>query len=158
SRCAGISSYRLKVPMANSLPAVANFVDFKSSPKAQPSLAERAGRVAIVHDWCPDFRGGERVLSELCRVTGSTEIFTLFDFLKAEEKQDHFPGVEFHASALNTLPLVRKYYRSLFFACPFLIEQIDVTSYDMVITSSAAFARGVLTRPDQPHICYVHSP
>ena len=50
------------------------------------------------------------------------------------------------------------YYRWLFFACPFLIEQFDVTGYDAVITSSAAFARGVLTRPDQPHLCYVHSP
>ncbi len=42
--------------------------------------------------------------------------------------------------------------------CPFLIEQFDVTGYDVVISSSAAFARGVITRPDQPHVCYVHSP
>jgi glycosyltransferase involved in cell wall biosynthesis len=53
---------------------------------------------------------------------------------------------------------MRRFYRHLFFACPFLIEQFDVTSYDAVISSSAAFARGVLTRPDQPHLCYVHSP
>ena len=48
--------------------------------------------------------------------------------------------------------------RALFFACPFLIEQFDVTGYDAVVSSSAAFSRGVLTRPDQPHLCYVHSP
>jgi glycosyltransferase involved in cell wall biosynthesis len=54
--------------------------------------------------------------------------------------------------------MVRRYYRSLFFLCPFLVEQFDVTGYDAVISSSAAFARGVITRPDQPHLCYVHSP
>ena len=54
--------------------------------------------------------------------------------------------------------MIEKYYRSLFFLCPFLIEQFDVTGYDLVISSSAAFSRGVMTRPDQPHLCYVHSP
>ena len=50
--------------------------------------------------------------------------------------------------------------RILYFiiSVPFLIEQFDVTGYDAVITSSAAFARGTITRPDQPHLCYVHSP
>ena len=115
-------------------------------------------RIAIVHDWCPDFRGGERVLAELCRIFPSAEVFTLFDFLPDEVKQEHFPGVTFHTSIANRLPKVDKYYRSLFPICPFLIEQFDVTDFDAVITSSAAFSRGVLTRPDQPHLCYVHSP
>lgn len=125
---------------------------------AAPRLLARAGRIALVHDWCPDFRGGERVLSELCRLTAARDIFTLFDFLPADIKEEHFHGATFHTSVANGFPGVRKYYRALFFACPFLIEQFDVTGYDTVITSSAAFARGILTRPDQPHICYVHSP
>ncbi|MCB4771980.1 glycosyltransferase [Ancylobacter sp. Lp-2] len=116
------------------------------------------GRVAIVHDWCPSFRGGERVLAELCRITGGSDVYTLFDFLPREVKSEFFPGVSFHTSIANQLPGVSRYYRSLFFLCPFLIEQFNVTEYDAVITSSAAFARGVLTRPDQPHVCYVHSP
>lgn len=119
---------------------------------------DRGGTVAIVHDWCPDFRGGERVLERLCRMVSDPAVFTLFDFLSDDVKQRHFPGVEFHTSPLNNWPLMRHFYRHLFFACPFLIEQFDVTGYDAVISSSAAFARGVLTRPDQPHLCYVHSP
>lgn len=114
--------------------------------------------VAIVHDWCPSFRGGERVLAELCKIMGAVDVYTLFDFLPPEVKNEFFPGVSFHTSIANRLPGVGRYYRSLFFLCPFLIEQFDVTRYDAVITSSAAFARGVLTRPDQPHVCYVHSP
>lgn len=116
------------------------------------------GSVALVHDWCPSFRGGERVLAELCKVTAAADIYTLFDFLPQEVKDEFFPGARFHTSVADRLPRVRDYYRSLFFLCPFLIEQFDVTRHDMVITSSAAFARGVLTRPDQPHVCYVHSP
>lgn len=115
-------------------------------------------RIALVHDWCPSFRGGERVLSQLCALFPRAEVFTILDFLEREIKERHFPDVVFHTSAANRLPMVERYYRSLFFLCPFLIEQFDVTDYDVVISSSAAFARGVITRPDQPHLCYVHSP
>lgn len=118
----------------------------------------RSGTVALVHDWCPSFRGGERVLAEFSSMFEGSEVYTLFDFLPREVKDEHFPGVPFHTSGANRLPLVEKYYRSLFPFCPFLIEQFDVTGYDAVISSSAAFARGVITRPDQPHLCYVHSP
>jgi glycosyltransferase involved in cell wall biosynthesis len=124
-------------------------------PIAQAALSTK---VAIVHDWCPSFRGGERVLAELCRAFPGAAVFTLFDFLPSNIKQHYFPGVTFHTSVANRLPMVQHYYRNLFFACPFLMEQFDVTTYDAVVSSSAAFARGVLTRPDQPHLCYVHSP
>lgn len=119
---------------------------------------DRNARIAVVHDWCPNFRGGERVLARICSVFPNAEVFTLFDFLPREVKEEYFPEVTFHTSVANRLPLVRKYHRALFFLCPFLIEQFDVTGYDAVISSSAAFSRGVLTRPDQPHLCYVHSP
>jgi glycosyltransferase involved in cell wall biosynthesis len=127
----------------------------KESPNSLPG---RDRKVAIVHDWCPAFRGGERVLAQLCWLFPGANVFTLFDFLPGDIKDEFFPGVVFHTSVANQLPMVDKFYRSLFFLCPFLIEQFDVTAYDVVISSSAAFARGVLTRPDQPHLCYVHSP
>jgi glycosyltransferase involved in cell wall biosynthesis len=125
---------------------------------AQIDSADHGLSIAIVHDWCPSFRGGERVVAEMCRLYPQAKVFTLFDFLPKDVKEVYFRGVEFHTSVANRLPFVKKYYRALFFACPFLIEQFDVTGYDAVISSSAAFARGVLTRPDQPHFCYVHSP
>ncbi len=121
-------------------------------------LPDRSAKVAIVHDWCPDFRGGERVLARISALFPNAEIFTIFDFLPKEIKEEFFKDVAFHTSFANKFPFVQKYYRSLFFLGPFLIEQFDVTDYDFVISSSAAFSRGVLTRPDQPHMCYVHSP
>lgn len=128
--------------------------------KLPPALGsvDTYARIAVVHDWCPNFRGGERVLAQICKQFPNAEVFTLFDFLPAEVKEQYFRDVEFHTSAANRIPMVRKFYRSLFFFCPFLIEQFDVTGYDAVISSSAAFSRGVITRPDQPHLCYVHSP
>jgi len=131
-------------------------------PSAPPSGARlealRSQRVAVVHDWCPNFRGGERVVARICRQFPRAEVFTLFDFLPEEVRAEHFPGVPFHTSPANRLPGVARYYKGLFFLCPFLLEQFDVTGYDAVISSSAAFARGIITRPDQPHLCYVHSP
>lgn len=114
--------------------------------------------VAIVHDWCPSFRGGERVLARFCKMFPGSDVYTLFDFLPREIKDTYFPGVNFHVSAANRLPMVKRFYRHLFFLCPFLMEQFDVTDHDVVISSSAAFARGVITHPDQLHVCYVHSP
>jgi glycosyltransferase involved in cell wall biosynthesis len=135
----------------------------RAQADAAPPVSVDAGaalgqKVAIVHDWCPSFRGGERVLAALCKAFPPADVYTLFDFLTSNVKNEHFPGVTFHTSVANRLPLVDKYYRALFPFCPFLIEQFDVTNYDAVISSSAAFARGVITRPDQPHLCYVHSP
>ncbi len=152
--------------MADSSSEMAEPVSRQDGGGEAAENAEEEGRtlgcagmsLALVHDWCPSFRGGERVLAELCRMHEGAEVFTLFDFLTPEVKEKYFPGVAFHTSFANRLPWVRKYYRALFSACPFLIEQFDVTGFDAVISSSAAFARGVITRPDQPHLCYVHSP
>jgi glycosyltransferase involved in cell wall biosynthesis len=133
--------------------------DFDADFNNVPSLQELTDlRVAVVHDWCPNFRGGERVAARICRQFPKAELFTLFDFLPEEIKQRHFADVPFHVSPASRLPFVERYYQWLFFICPFLIEQFDVTGYDAVISSSAAFARGVIARPDQPHLCYVHSP
>jgi glycosyltransferase involved in cell wall biosynthesis len=127
-------------------------------PLPDVAQLDRGRKIAIVHDWCPSFRGGERVLSELCKVFPGADVFTLFDFLPQEIKDDYFAGVTFYTSPADRIPFVKNFYRSLFFLCPFLIEQFDVTGYDIVVSSSAAFSRGVITRPDQPHLCYVHSP
>ncbi|WP_297973917.1 glycosyltransferase [uncultured Amaricoccus sp.] len=139
-----------------SRPQSATVMAAQDEPAALSALQD--ARVAIVHDWCPDFRGGERVLARLCRLFPGADVFTLFDFLDPDVKARHFPGKIFRTSPLNRLPGVRRYYRHLFALCPFFIEQFDVTGYDLVLSSSSAFARGVLTRPDQPHVCYVHSP
>ena len=127
-------------------------------PGQTAAVGTAAMRVALVHDWFPAYRGGERVVSSLLGLFPEADVFTLFDFLTQAERDEHFGGRAFTVSAMNSWPLARRYYRHLFFLCPFFMEQFNVVEHDGVISSSAAFARGVLTRPDQPHLCYVHSP
>lgn len=159
-----MSTQILNHPRSLTTPAASAVSPLSVVPRSDASGAGITARqtsdlsVALVHDWCPSFRGGERVLSALCRVFPKSEIYTLFDFLESSVKEEFFQDQIFHTSPANRLPFIKNYYRSLFFACPFLIEQFDVTGYDAVISSSAAFARGIITHPDQPHLCYVHSP
>jgi glycosyltransferase involved in cell wall biosynthesis len=130
----------------------------RSSPPLQAVPAAADMRIALVHDWFPAYRGGERVISSVLGLFPDADVFTLFDFLTQAEHDAYFGGKTFTVSAMNSWPLARRSYRHLFFLCPFFIEQFNVTEHDGVISSSAAFARGVITRPDQPHLCYVHSP
>src|SRR5258706_16193998 len=95
--------------------------------RAEPAVEVSASRhlrgsstVAVVHDWCPSFRGGERVVSEICNMYKGASIYTLFDFLNDDVKLEYFPASDFQTSIANRLPGVERYYRALFFACPFL--------------------------------------
>ena len=114
-------------------------------------------RVALIHDWLPLIGGAERVLQELTNIFPQADIFTLFDFLTPKQKEI-FNVKNIYSSYLNKLPYVKKYYRHLLGFCPQAIESFDLTEYDLVISSSASVAKGVITRPNQVHIAYVHSP
>lgn len=114
-------------------------------------------RIAVVHDWLPLIAGAEKVLEQIILAFPQADIFTLFNFLTPEEEK-LFRGSKITASYLNKLPKVKKYYRKLLPFCPLAIESFDLSSYDIVISSSHVVAKGVITGPDQPHISYVHSP
>lgn len=114
-------------------------------------------KVAIVHDWLPLIGGAERVLEQLTKIYPQADIFTLFDFLTDEQKKI-FGDCPITASYLNKLPGVRKYYRKLLPLCPQAIESFDLSAYDVIISSSYAAAKGVITNARQTHVSYVHSP
>ncbi len=114
-------------------------------------------KVAIVHDFLPLIGGAERVLEQIVKCFPGADIYTLFDFLTDEEKKI-FGNSRIITSYLNNLPGVRKYYRKLLPLCPQAIEDFDLSAYDLIISSSYLAAKGVITRPSQIHISYVHSP
>jgi glycosyltransferase involved in cell wall biosynthesis len=118
---------------------------------------ERPMRVAIVHDWLYVLGGAEQVLREILRCYPSADVFTLFDLLRPEDRKKL--GFETsHTSFLQKMPMLGKYHRSYLPLMPLAIEQFDLSGYDLVISSSCAVAKGVLTGPEQVHIAYVHSP
>jgi glycosyltransferase involved in cell wall biosynthesis len=113
-------------------------------------------KVALIHDWLPVFSGAERVLSEIMRVVGASDLYTLYDFLDDRERAA-IGARKIYTSSLNGLPFVEKYYRWTFPFCPQAMEAFNLSQYDLVISSSAAFAKGVIPHPHQKHIAYVHT-
>lgn len=114
-------------------------------------------KVAIVHDWLPVLGGAEKVLEQLLQVYPDADIFTLFDFLSRDEAP-FLRGVKVTTSSLQKFPFVEKYYRNLLPFFPYAIEQFDLSDYELIISSSSAVAKGVVTSPHQLHVCYCHSP
>ncbi len=113
-------------------------------------------RVALVHDWLVSYRGGEKVLEAFCELYPHAEIFTLF----------HKPGsvgrvIEshpIHVSNLGRLPRSEKYYRYLLPLLPMAVESLDLTGFDLVISTSHCVAKGVLVSPGALHLCYCLTP
>jgi len=124
---------------------------------ARAKSARRAPRVAIVHDWLVTYAGAERVLEQIIACFPEADLFAVVDFVDEKERA-FLHGKRVTTSFVQKLPLARTKYRAWLPLMPLAIEQLDVSNYDVVISSSHAVAKGVLTGPDQFHLSYVHSP
>jgi hypothetical protein len=114
-------------------------------------------RVAVVHDWLVTFGGAERVLAEILAMFPAAKLFSVIDFL-GDADRERLHGQVAETTFIQNLPFARRAYRKYLPLMPFAIEQLDLRGYDLVISSSFAVAKGVITGPDQLHLSYVHSP
>ena len=114
-------------------------------------------KVAIVHEWLVSYAGSERVLEQMICCLPNADVFTLIDALPAEER-GFLGGRPVRTSFLQKMPGAHKHHRNFLPLMPLAVEQFDVSGYDLVISSSHAVAKGVLTGPDQLHICMCYSP
>ena len=113
-------------------------------------------RVALIHDWLTGMRGGEKCLEALCEIYPDADLFTLV----------HAPGsvsptIEKRrvvTSMLQSWPRATHWYRYYLPLMPTAIENLDLSDYDLVISSSHCVAKGVIVKPDALHICYSHTP
>ncbi len=128
-----------------------------NKPSASKSRHGSDQKVAIIHDWLPLVGGAERVLEQLLISYPNADIFTLFDFVSRDEAP-FLAEKKVTTSFLQKFPKVANYYRNLLPLFPIAIEQFELRQYDMIISSSSAVAKGVITSPDQLHVCYCHSP
>jgi glycosyltransferase involved in cell wall biosynthesis len=114
-------------------------------------------RVAIVFEWYQKFGGVERVVEEMRRAFPGAELFAL---VHDSENLTETPlkGVPVRTSFIQSLPLVSGHYRFYLPLMPIAVEQFDLRHYDLVISSSHTVAKGVLTRADQLHVSYTHTP
>lgn len=114
-------------------------------------------RVAIVHDWLVTYAGAERVLEQMLACYPEADLFSVVDFLPANGRR-FIRDKHVRTSFVQNLPFARQHYRRYLPVMPLAVEQFDLSAYDLVISSSHAVAKGVLTGPDQLHICMCYSP
>lgn len=114
-------------------------------------------RVAFVHDWLVTYTGAERVLDALLELFPGAPIYTLVYDPKPFEGTRIVEHPVF-TSWLNLLPAARRHHRLYLPLMPLAVEQFDLRGYDLVISSSHAVAKGVITSPETLHVSYIHTP
>jgi glycosyltransferase involved in cell wall biosynthesis len=113
-------------------------------------------RIAIVHHWFVTQGGGERVAEVIGSIYPEADLFTLVT--DASQMPQGLAGRRTTASLLQRVPGAKSMHRHLLPLYPFAVEQLDLSAYDLVLTSDSGPMKGVITSPNAIHICYCHSP
>ncbi|MBT4519739.1 MAG: glycosyltransferase [Halieaceae bacterium] len=113
-------------------------------------------RVAIVHYWFVGMRGGEKVVEAILDIYPDADIYChVCDNSQISKKiSSRIKGTTF----ISRMPWATKLYRNYLTLMPIALEQLDLTEYDLVISSESGPAKGIIISPDATHICYCHSP
>lgn len=114
-------------------------------------------RTAVIHEWLVTYAGSERVVEQMLDLHPQADLFSLVEFLP-DNLREFIQHKSVKTSFLQHLPFAQRHFRAYLPLMPLAIEQLDVSSYDLILSSSHAVAKGVITRPDQLHLCYMHTP
>lgn len=123
-------------------------------PHAIRALSRR--RVALIHDWLTGMRGGEKVLEAIADLVPEAPIYTLVHV--AGSVSSALESHPIHTSFLQRIPGVGRRYRHFLPLFPSAIEDFDLGSYDLILSTSHAVAKGVIPPPGAYHLCYCHTP
>jgi glycosyltransferase involved in cell wall biosynthesis len=115
-----------------------------------------APRVALIHDFLLDVRGAERVFSALCDLYPDADLFTAVYDERGTE--GWFAHRNVNTSFLQRLRPTARTFRPLLPLYPYAMEALDLSGYDVVVSSSSAWAHGVIVDPEAVHVCYCHNP
>lgn len=113
-------------------------------------------KVVLVHDYLNQYGGAERVLEAFCQLFPKAPIYTLL--YDARKTGYAFSQRRIQTSFLQKIPWLKSHHRPFLMLMPMAIEQFDLSQYDLVLSDSASYAKGVITRPETLHICYCHTP
>lgn len=116
-------------------------------------------KIAIIHDYIVSYGGAEKTFKSLSEIFPEAELYTLFYDKAVLEKLKIGEGRTMHTSFLQKFPrFLRKKYQILLPLLPIAAETIDFRDFDVVISSSFSFSKGIITRPKTTHISYCHTP
>ena len=113
-------------------------------------------KVAIVHYWLVTMRGGEKVLEELCRMFPQADIFT--NVYDPQKISDTIKSHKIYTTKINSWPMAKKLYQKYMPFMPKALMDLDLTGYDLIISSESGPAKGVCPAPNAFHLCYCHTP
>lgn len=114
-------------------------------------------KVAVVHEWLDNYAGSERVLEQILYLYPDADLFAVCDFL-SDNDRFFIQGKKARTTFIQRLPFAKKHFRNYLALMPLAIEQLDLSSYNLIISCSHAVSKGVITGPNQLHVSYVHSP
>jgi glycosyltransferase involved in cell wall biosynthesis len=113
-------------------------------------------QIAVVHDYFTQMGGAERVAEELARMLPSASLYTTVAM--PDLMPPGLVGRPIETSWMQHLPSMKRYYRLYFLLYPLAVRSLDLSRYDLVVSSSSGYAKGVRTRQDAIHVCYCHTP
>jgi glycosyltransferase involved in cell wall biosynthesis len=113
-------------------------------------------KTAVAHDYFTQMGGAEKVAEELCKMLPDASLVTLVAFQSM--LPDTLKKVPLQTSWMQCLPGMEKYYRLFFMLYPYAATSMDLSEYDLVISSSSSYAKGIRAGSDTMHVCYCHTP
>lgn len=113
-------------------------------------------KVAIVHYWLVTMRGGEKVLEELCKIYPEADIYT--NVYNEKNISETIKKHKIYTTKVNKYPFAKKLYQKYMPFMPNALMELDLTSYDLIISSESGPAKGVCPAPNAFHLCYCHTP
>jgi len=113
---------------------------------------------ALIHDWFSVYAGAEKCIESFTNIWDDFEVYSLIDFLNEKDRELILKGKSVETSFIQKMPKAQTKYRNYLPLFPLAVEQFDLSKYDVILSSSHAVAKGVLTHSNQLHISYVHTP
>ena len=119
-------------------------------------MSKKEPKVAIVHDWLVTYAGADRVVDCMHHAFPNAVIYTLV--YDKDNMPAWFKDYDIRTTWVQKIPFATKLYKGLLPLMPRAFEELDLSEYDLVLSSSSSCSKGVITRPDAVHICYCHTP
>lgn len=113
-------------------------------------------KIALVHDYLIQQGGAENVFKVFAEIFPEAPIYTFF--YDAKKFKDILNGRQVYSSWLQKIPGITRHYRWTLPFMPKIIESFDFNGYDVVLSSTSAFGKGIIVGPKTTHICYCHTP
>ena len=113
-------------------------------------------KIAVVHDYFTQQGGAEKVAEEMYRMADGASLVSTVGI--RNKMPPSLRDVPMQTSWMQSIPGIQKHYRLFFMLYPLAVRSLDLSQYDLVLSSSSGYAKGVQTRPDALHVCYCHTP